>query len=101
RHTRFSRDWSSDVCSSDLPTTNRLTADRSATELPPNAAGRERPRGSGSKPTKAPAGGTSAGPPEAGNAGSDGPREVPDRRWRAADRESVGEGQRGTRARGS
>src|SRR5690606_40401902 len=26
RHTRFSRDWSSDVCSSDLELRNRLTA---------------------------------------------------------------------------
>src|SRR5690606_39748784 len=28
RHTRFSRDWSSDVCSSDLPFRDRLSAQR-------------------------------------------------------------------------
>src|SRR5690606_40715658 len=29
RHTRFSRDWSSDVCSSDLPVAARLVQDES------------------------------------------------------------------------
>src|SRR5690606_41130114 len=33
RHTRFSRDWSSDVCSSDLDDFNRLTVSDSALAL--------------------------------------------------------------------
>src|SRR5215475_15261884 len=32
RHTRFSRDWSSDVCSSDLPTVNRAAGVSGITE---------------------------------------------------------------------
>src|SRR6266511_578322 len=33
RHTRFSRDWSSDVCSSDLPGTRGRILDRKGKEL--------------------------------------------------------------------
>src|SRR5690606_41124411 len=33
RHTRFSRDWSSDVCSSDLGTGHAFTIDTSPTEM--------------------------------------------------------------------
>src|SRR5690606_40549849 len=42
-HTRFSRDWSSDVCSSDLGSLDEPTYSRA--KCPPNPARRERRQG--------------------------------------------------------
>src|SRR5690606_40223106 len=39
RHTRFSRDWSSDVCSSDLPELAHVVAELVQDLLGPDAAG--------------------------------------------------------------
>src|SRR5690606_40608544 len=70
RHTRFSRDWSSDVCSSDLDRTARVGAKQGQTRDP---ADRQRPLGG--REDEARAAGADRGGGGRRIAGVEGPRE--------------------------
>src|SRR5690606_41186600 len=99
RHTRFSRDWSSDVCSSDLA----LPRDRRRIEAGRGAASAEGLVGGGKRlplGVGGACGGGHGSRPRRGRGVAGEPRTGGGRRGAAGDRKSVVEGKRGERGGG-
>src|SRR5690606_40850080 len=97
RHTRFSRDWSSDVCSSDLKGDENRTVDRVVRECVSGRLqwGGKRMQRTPSRPTSSAAGKTSRRPQDSGRERSDRSEERRvGKEWRERGEEAQEEGDR-------